>query len=150
MDNALCKTFDVPLASYKRKDDLKDVAAALALDQTGTIADLLKRCQMHLNNHPELKTNPRFAGLFKTRRTHVREIHNSARGDEPAVDSHGDGPSYGLLPSSAFPTPVLSGPSTHPVLSDPSTHSDTISSFHLPPYSHTYLPNNPSLTFLTK
>ena len=34
-DNALHKTFTSPLASYIRKDDLKDIATALTLDQTG-------------------------------------------------------------------------------------------------------------------
>ena len=63
-ENALNKTFSAPLGSYTCKDDLKDIVAAFGLDQKGTIAELLGRCQKHMDTHSELATNPRFAKLF--------------------------------------------------------------------------------------
>ena len=49
--NATFKTFDVLLSSYKHKDDLKDIAAALALDNTGTIPTLISRIRTHLEEN---------------------------------------------------------------------------------------------------
>ena len=62
--NAILKTFEQPIAAYKQKDDLKDIAAAFALDQQGTIAQLLSRIKTYMDLHPELATNPRFQALF--------------------------------------------------------------------------------------
>ncbi|KAF8585413.1 hypothetical protein K439DRAFT_1282152, partial [Ramaria rubella] len=62
--NTVLKVFDAPLASYKHKDDLKDIAATFALDQSGTITELLACCQHHLVQNPLLEQNPRFAGIF--------------------------------------------------------------------------------------
>ena len=47
----ILKTFDAPLTFYKYKDGVKDIAAALAIDQTGTVAELTACIQAHL--HPE-------------------------------------------------------------------------------------------------
>ncbi|KAF8583736.1 hypothetical protein K439DRAFT_1256835, partial [Ramaria rubella] len=62
--NAVLKTYNAPLTSYKCKDDLKDIAATFALAQTGTIPELLARCQEHLAHNPHLQVNTRFTGLF--------------------------------------------------------------------------------------
>ena len=62
--NAILKTFEQPISAYKHKDDLKDIAAAFALDQQGTIAQLLSQIKTYMDLHPELATNPRFQALF--------------------------------------------------------------------------------------
>ena len=62
--NAILKTFEQPIAAYKHKDDLKDIAATFALDQQGTIAQLLSQIKTYMDLHPELATNPRFQALF--------------------------------------------------------------------------------------
>ncbi|KAF8583799.1 hypothetical protein K439DRAFT_1277903, partial [Ramaria rubella] len=62
--NTVLKVFYAPLASYKHKDDLKDIATTFALDQLGTIAELLACCQHHLVQNPLLEQNPMFVGLF--------------------------------------------------------------------------------------
>jgi hypothetical protein len=58
------KTFTSSLRSYTRKDDLKDIAACLGLEMTGTNPVITARIKEYMDLHPELKENPRFAGLF--------------------------------------------------------------------------------------
>ena len=72
--DAIEKTFTIPLTSYKRKDDLKDIAAAFALNQTDTTSDLITCCQDHLLAHPDLQSNPWFTGLFSQRQTQHRKL----------------------------------------------------------------------------
>lgn len=72
----------MPLASYKHKDDLKDIATALALDQQGTIAELFSRCQDHLATHPQLLSDPRFASLFAMHQT-CTQAHSGETNDIP-------------------------------------------------------------------
>ena len=68
--NAILKMFEQPIAAYKHKDDLKDIAATFALDQQGTIVQLLSWIKTYMDLHPELVTNPRFQALFmKARRS---------------------------------------------------------------------------------
>ena len=42
--NTILETFNAPLTSYKYKDDLKDITAAFAIDQSGTISELTVHC----------------------------------------------------------------------------------------------------------
>jgi hypothetical protein len=56
-----------PLNKSRRKEDLKDIAAALNLLDVGKKDHLLDRIFKHFNEHPDLKTSPRFEGLFNPR-----------------------------------------------------------------------------------
>ena len=62
--DTLTRTFDAPLSSYKRKDDLVILAGTLEITTAGTVAVLTERVKEHLKSHPELANNQRFAGLF--------------------------------------------------------------------------------------
>ena len=65
-EHAVSKVFDHALTSYKKKDELLSIAGALQISDKGTIPDLLNRIRLHMELHPELRENPRFAGLFQT------------------------------------------------------------------------------------
>ncbi|KIJ44596.1 hypothetical protein M422DRAFT_143058, partial [Sphaerobolus stellatus SS14] len=58
------RVFELPLSRYKRKDDLKDIAACLGLDLNGKIPELTSRIKAHLDSNSVLQANPRFCGLF--------------------------------------------------------------------------------------
>ena len=58
------QNIDHALTSYKKKDELLSIAGALQISDKGTIADLLSRIRLHMQLHPKLRENPRFAGLF--------------------------------------------------------------------------------------
>ncbi|KAF8453581.1 hypothetical protein JB92DRAFT_3138215 [Gautieria morchelliformis] len=64
--NAAFKTFDSPLTTYKLKDDLRDISMALALDNTGTIPDLVAQIKEHMDPNPALASVPCFAALYLT------------------------------------------------------------------------------------
>jgi hypothetical protein len=55
------------LNKSKRKEELEDLAIALALPEGGKKDDLFQRISDHFEQHPGLKTNPRFEGLFNSR-----------------------------------------------------------------------------------
>lgn len=61
------RVFTGPLNKSRRKQDLKDIANALALLDVGKKDHLLDRISKHFNEHPDLKTSPRFEGLFNPR-----------------------------------------------------------------------------------
>ena len=67
----LTRTFDTPLSSYKRKDDLVILAGALKISTAGTVAVLTERIKEHLKSHPELANIQRFMGLFQDARRRV-------------------------------------------------------------------------------
>jgi hypothetical protein len=50
--------------SYKQKDDLIALSGVLGLSMSGTISSLHAQLKAHLNTHPEVQHNARFAGLF--------------------------------------------------------------------------------------
>ena len=58
------RIFAGPLNKTRRKEDLEDIAAALALPDGGKKDDLLDRIIKHFDEHADLKTNARFEGLF--------------------------------------------------------------------------------------
>jgi len=73
-NNAWCKrraditrVFSGPLNKSKRKDELEDIAIALALPEGGKKDGLFQRISDHFGQHPDLKTSPRFEGLFNSR-----------------------------------------------------------------------------------
>lgn len=60
-------TFQGPINSKSKKDDLIAVASALEINKAGTNKDLIARINAHLRDHPELANDPRFQGLFSYR-----------------------------------------------------------------------------------
>ncbi|KAF8467489.1 hypothetical protein DFH94DRAFT_296996 [Russula ochroleuca] len=62
------RVFTGPLNNKRRrKEDLKDIAVALALPDGGKKDELLNRISNYFDEHPDLKTTPRFEGLFNAR-----------------------------------------------------------------------------------
>lgn len=61
---AFTQDFDQPLSSFKKKDELLSIAIALNLPTHGTVPVLNNRIKEHLQSHPDLANNRRFAGLF--------------------------------------------------------------------------------------
>ncbi|KAH9033821.1 hypothetical protein EDB85DRAFT_1815329, partial [Lactarius pseudohatsudake] len=57
-------TFTGSLNRSKRKGELEDIAVALALPETGKKDDIFERISRHFKQHPELKRDARFEGLF--------------------------------------------------------------------------------------
>ncbi|KAI9431618.1 hypothetical protein H4582DRAFT_1789411, partial [Lactarius indigo] len=57
-------TFTGPLNKSKQKGDLEDITVALALPEHGKKDKIFKRITRHFKQHPELKRDPRFEGLF--------------------------------------------------------------------------------------
>jgi hypothetical protein len=73
-EEIVLKVFTKSLSSYKRKDDLITLAGALQLETTGTVAELTTRVKAHIEAHPELAENARFAGIFqRNRRARVED-----------------------------------------------------------------------------
>ena len=67
-EEASGKIFELPLNSYKCKDDLRTIARALNLSDHGLkVADLTESIRTHLDEHPELQNNPRFSSLFASK-----------------------------------------------------------------------------------
>ena len=60
--------FAGPLNKSRRKNELEDIAAALALPESGKKDKLLQRICNHFDEYPDLRTNPRFEGLFHPRK----------------------------------------------------------------------------------
>lgn len=58
------KVFQAGLSSYKRKDELLMIAAALGITATGTNAQLASALKDHLVANPHLKDDPRFTALY--------------------------------------------------------------------------------------
>ena len=61
------RVFTGPLNKSRRKEELEDIAVALALPESGKKDELLERICNHFDTHPELKTTVRFEGLFNSR-----------------------------------------------------------------------------------
>lgn len=81
--DTVLRTFDNSLSTYKRKDDLLTIAGALQIVATGTVPQLTARIKEYLHVHPDLASNPRFAGLFK--QGGRRHANNSDFYSEPTV-----------------------------------------------------------------
>jgi DDE superfamily endonuclease len=78
-EDTASKIFTGSLSSYKRKDDLIVLAGALGLSTGGTVVELTSRIKSHVEDHPELAQNTRFAGLFQRGRR--------ARGEDVIVEN---------------------------------------------------------------
>ena len=60
----ISRVFSGSLNKSRKKEDLEDIAVALALPEGGKKDELLERITNHFDEHPDLKTTPRFEGLF--------------------------------------------------------------------------------------
>ncbi|KAF8991549.1 hypothetical protein BDQ17DRAFT_1178744, partial [Cyathus striatus] len=68
--DGVSKTFELPLSSYKRKDELRTIARALGLAEDGkmTVISLTASIRAHLTeNELILQKDPRFSGLFSNK-----------------------------------------------------------------------------------
>jgi hypothetical protein len=95
------RVFTGALNKARRKEELEDIAAALALPDSGKKEELLDRITNHFEEHPDLKTNLRFEGLFNPRPRKCARLN-----DTPAPVA---GPSTihePALPPPAFPPSV--------------------------------------------
>jgi hypothetical protein len=63
------RTLVGPLNKSRRKEDLEDIAVALALLESGKKDEIFERITMHFERHLGLKSDPRFEGLFNSRHT---------------------------------------------------------------------------------
>ncbi|KAH9018843.1 DDE superfamily endonuclease-domain-containing protein [Lactarius pseudohatsudake] len=63
----ISRIFTGPLNKTRRKEELEDIAVALALPEAGRKDEILERISSHFEEHPDLKTTPRFEGLFNPR-----------------------------------------------------------------------------------
>ncbi|KAH9009061.1 hypothetical protein EDB84DRAFT_1251323, partial [Lactarius hengduanensis] len=73
-------TFTGSLNRSKRKGELEDIAVALALPETGKKDDIFERISRHFEQHPELKRDARFEGLFN-----LQPTKRPRTGDAPVV-----------------------------------------------------------------
>ncbi|KAL4070505.1 hypothetical protein J3A83DRAFT_4243736 [Scleroderma citrinum] len=64
--DVVLKTFDSPLSTYKRKDDLVTIARALQIvvESKDTITALSKKTRARMDEDPTIAQNSRFSALF--------------------------------------------------------------------------------------
>ncbi|KAG1870112.1 hypothetical protein DFJ58DRAFT_837505 [Suillus subalutaceus] len=60
----------------KKLEELRDLAAALRLPETGLKAEVFQRILQHFDGNPDLKKNPRYEGLFNPTRSRRRRLDN--------------------------------------------------------------------------
>lgn len=66
------RIFAGTLSKAKKKEELEDLAAALALPETGKKEELFARISEHFERHPQLKLDNRFKDLFPSTRSRKR------------------------------------------------------------------------------
>jgi hypothetical protein len=98
------RVFTGPLNKTRRKEELEDIAVALALPDSGKKDELLERISRHFEEHPDLKTTPRFEGLFN-----LRPRKRARLADAPVA-----GPSNSREPSQPTLPPRVSPPCSSP------------------------------------
>ncbi|KAF8913463.1 hypothetical protein CPB85DRAFT_1434095 [Mucidula mucida] len=103
----------------KKKDDLLDICAALGPTVTGTRDVLKTAIHTHFDNHPELRSDPRFIGLFNPARrprqaVPLDDLTNQPGPGSPSSPQPPFAPPPGTLhnppPSFSPPTPFFTGP----------------------------------------
>ena len=113
------RIFTGTLNKSRLKEDLEDLAVALALPVGSKKDELLDKITKHFDEHPELKTSPRFEGLFNPRPRKRARVTDARVIDAPtAGPSNFQGPAAPALPLHTFPAPPPSpftfGPSSTP------------------------------------
>ncbi|KAF8590568.1 hypothetical protein K439DRAFT_1611952 [Ramaria rubella] len=118
--NAVLQVFDHPLMYYKKKEALHLLVLALELDDNGKVIELQGCIKAHMQAHPELTTNPRFAGLYANRRTCATHCASqvSTVGTTPSTGSCSGVPQPPPEPLRLRPIspPCDAGPSVGPML----------------------------------
>ena len=89
-NDALNRDFTGRMAAYK-KDDLRALAIAIGVSDKGTNAELIARIEGHFEQHPDLKHNSRFQGLFNKS---IRAAPSQRRGPVPVVAAAQSVPSH--------------------------------------------------------
>jgi hypothetical protein len=115
------RVFTGPLNKTRRKGDLEDIAAALALPDGGKKDELLERISKHFEEHPELKTSTRFEGLFN-----LGPRKRARLADVPPVDLPVAGPSTVREPALP-PRTIAVPPHSSPFVFRPTTPFDSTS-----------------------
>ena len=123
---------DGPKPSYKTKEPLLAIANALKISDKGTKADLINRIQHHLDNNPQLRDNPRFAGLFQIPGSRRHLNHTETPTSEPSSSS-GAIQAQVTQFQQAVPQPIAA-----PHIPDPYTYFNTFYNTALPPYRITH------------
>ena len=86
------RVFTGPLNKTRWKEELEDLALALALPDGGKKEEIFERISNQFEEHPELKTNPRFEGLFNPRprkRARLADPPQAAPGPSTTRVPHG-------------------------------------------------------------
>jgi len=96
-------SFDNSLSAYKYKANFLTIASALQIVTTGTLPQLTAHIKEHLHTHPDLASNPRFAGLF--RQGGQWHANNSGSHSEPTMTV----PATSLLPTPLHSYSLLVG-----------------------------------------
>ncbi|KAM6496755.1 hypothetical protein JOM56_007228 [Amanita muscaria] len=133
-EDAASKVFDQALSSYKTKEPLLAIANALKISDKGTKADLINRIQQHLDNNPQLRDNPRFAGLFQIPGSRRRLNHT----ETPASESSSTSSSSATQAQVTQYQQAAPQPATAPHVPDPYTYFNTFYNTALPPYHITH------------
>ena len=114
------RIFTGGLNKTRRKEELEDIAAALALPDSGKKDELLDRISNHFEEHPDLKSNPRFEGLFNPRpRKRVRLTDTPAPVPGPSTIHEPALPPSTFAPPSTFPLTFGPGPASTTHETDP-------------------------------
>ena len=79
-DDVLNQNFTGQMVAYK-KDNLSALAIAIGVPDKGTNTELLARIEGHFEQHPDLKHNLRFSGLFN------KSIHTAQRPKKDPVSA---------------------------------------------------------------
>ena len=109
------RIFTGPLNKTRRKEDLEDIAVALALPDGGKKDELLERISNYFEEHPDQKTTPRFEGLFNARprkRARLADTPQIPVAGPSTVEQAFPPSSSFPAPSSSFRVPITFGPVT--------------------------------------
>ena len=121
------RIFTGSISSYKKKD-IQGLALALGLADTGTVEELKTWIAAKFDEHPELKENDRFVGLFTRSRSARRPAESQTNPEmqiPAAISSHP--PQTRTDPGMQIPAPTAV---------DPPHHFQNLSALHPPAPPH--------------
>ena len=103
--------FTGPLNKSRQKNELEDIAAALALLESGKKDKLLQCICNHFNEHLDLKTSPCFKGLFHSHKcAHI--ANNPTPGPSTICELTVPSSSNPTLPLNTLPPPLSLPPNS--------------------------------------
>ena len=121
------RIFTGSISSYKKKD-IQGLVLALGLADTGTVEELKTQIAVKFDEHPELKENNRFVGLFTRSRSARRPAESQTNPEmqiPAAISSHP--PQTRTDPGMQIPAPTAV---------DPPHHFQNLSALHPPAPPH--------------